>query len=63
MTIHRKRHPADPPHRETPALPAAMQALLHERHREATEPPDAPREGMPAALQARDNLRRRLGAG
>jgi hypothetical protein len=63
MTIHRKRHPAGPPRRGRPTLPAAMQALLHERHREASEPPDGPREGMPAALQARDNLRRQLGTG
>jgi hypothetical protein len=63
MTIHRKRHPGGPPHRGRAALPAALQALLHECHREASEPPDGRREGMPAALQARDNLRRRLGTG
>jgi hypothetical protein len=63
MTIHRKRHPADPTRRVRPALPAALQAQLHERDREATEPPDRRREGMPAALQARDNLRSRLGTG
>ncbi|GAA4942828.1 hypothetical protein EV188_105185 [Actinomycetospora succinea] len=43
-----------------PTVPAAMQALLHERLREATEPADRRRENMPAALQARDNLRRRF---
>jgi hypothetical protein len=62
MTIHRKQRTAGPPRRGRPVVPAAMQALLHERDREATEPPDGRREGMPAAVQARDNLRR-LGAG